>query len=77
MPEPKTLNRIAEVLSMDPVDLAPDIAATTIEKENPALQISMVAGRSDKCLLRINRLVPLQIAIQIAALIDKAESQGD
>jgi len=77
MPEPATLRRIAEILNMDPVDLAPDIAAATIEKENPALQITMVAGRSDKCLLRVNRLMPLSIAVEIAKLIDKAEEMND
>lgn len=71
LPEPATLKRIADVLRMTVEDLAPDIAASVVQKENPSVSIQMLAGHEDKCLLKINRLVSFSTAIAVGKLIEE------
>lgn len=72
MPSPITLQKIAEALNLEVHDLAPNLTAAAVEKENPALEMKMIAGHSDKVLLRINQLVPLATAAKIVAMIEEA-----
>lgn len=69
VPDPKNLAKIAEVLGMKVEDLAPDITASTVEKENPEIAMTMVAGHADKVYLRVNKLVPLALAAQIIQML--------
>jgi hypothetical protein len=73
MPEPRTLTKIAKALDMDAADLAPNLTAAAVENESPALELKMVAGHRDKCLLRINQLVPMSVAVRVLALIEGEE----
>ena len=73
LPSPQNLKKVAAALGMEPEMLAPNITTGTIEKENPTLSINMIAGHVDKCYLRINRLVPLSTALEIAKLLEAVE----
>jgi transcriptional regulator with XRE-family HTH domain len=75
LPSPQNLIKVAAALGMDPEVLAPDITTSTIEKENPTLSINMIAGHVDKCYLRVNRLVPLSVALEIAKLLEGVEKK--
>lgn len=73
MPAPGTLKKIAQVLGTTAEELAPNITASTIQREQPALKLEMVAGHSDKCLVKINRIMPLRLALKIAEIVEEAE----
>lgn len=75
-PEPRTLQKIAEVLGVPVADLAPDITLRTVAKEEPALEIRMIAGHADKVLLRVSRLVPLAVAAKVALLLEEVEKEA-
>lgn len=75
LPDPKNLARLAEVLEMSVEELAPNVTAATVEKENPEIAMTMVAGHADKVFLRVNMLVPLAIASEAIALLTRAKQQ--
>ena len=74
-PSPQVLKRIADVLHVTPESLIPSTAAKIVEREPPALQINMVAGHADKCLLKVNKLVSLQTALKVGQLIEADENK--
>ena len=73
IPEPTNLAAIAKALSMTVEELAPDITASAVDRANPELALTMIAGRADLAHLRIDKLVPLDTASQVIALISAAE----
>lgn len=73
-PEPQNLARLAELLGVDPDTLAPEVVAATVDHENPAVQMTMVAGHYDKVHLRVNLLVPLKLAAQVVGLLSALEA---
>lgn len=72
VPEPKNLQKIADVLGVDPLDLAPNITAATIEREDPTIQMTVVAGHTNRAHLRVNALVDVTIAAQIISILTSA-----
>lgn len=68
-PDPKNLAKIAKVLGTTPEELAPDITAAAIEREIPEMNMTVIAGNEEKALLRINKLMPVDLAIEILRLI--------
>lgn len=72
-PEPRTFNRICEVLKKKPEELAPTMVGSTIEKESPSFETRMVGDRTDAVLLRVNKIVPLKIAMKIGAILAELE----
>lgn len=72
-PDPKNLGKLAEALGVPPDELAPDVAAATVDRENPEFQMTAVAGHADKVLLKVNKLVPMPLAAKIAVLIADAD----
>ena len=76
-PEAQNLRRMAEALGVKEEDLAPDITAATVDREKPALAITMVAGHPDKVHLVVDQLVPLALAARIASLLsDEGEKKA-
>ncbi|MDR3472218.1 MAG: helix-turn-helix transcriptional regulator [Devosia sp.] len=74
VPEPENLARLAEALGVEVSELAPAITAATIDREDPEISMVAVAGHRDKVHLQLNILLPLSIALEIVALVHKAES---
>lgn len=74
-PSPQTLKKIADALRTTPEELAPDLAAESIANANPEILISTLAGHHNMALLKINKLVPMKVAIQITNLIAEWEDQ--
>jgi transcriptional regulator with XRE-family HTH domain len=71
-PEPENLQALADALGVGIEDLAPKVTAATVDREDPALQFTMIAGHPDKVHLVINQLLPLEVAAKIVALISAA-----
>lgn len=68
-PDPKNLQKLAEALGVDKKDLAPDIVASAIDRENPEIAITAVSGHPDSVHLQVNRLVSMATATKIMALL--------
>ena len=71
-PDPHNLTKIASALGVSPEELAPDITAATVDRQNPEFAMTVVAGHSDKCHLKVNKLVPWSIATMVSQLLDYA-----
>lgn len=69
-PEPRVFKRICDVLGKKQEELAPKMVGTTIQRENPSVEMKMIGDRTDTVLLRINKIMPLRTATKIMALID-------
>ena len=75
MPEPHNLIRIAKALNMTPEDLAPNLTASAIEQEAPEIQITVIHNHPNKVLVKLNKIVPFDIATKIMNLVNEANSQ--
>jgi transcriptional regulator with XRE-family HTH domain len=69
-PEPATLKKIADVLGLSPEALAPDIATMAVARDNPSIDMRVVAGREDHAWLRVNRIVSLSTAARVITLLE-------
>ena len=75
LPDPQNLAKIAEVLGVTVEDLAPDITAAAVEKENPEVAMTAIAGHADKVFLRVNKLVPMAMAAQIITMLSSLDQK--
>ena len=71
-PDPHNLKKIANALGVSPEELAPDITVSTVERQNPEFAMTVASGHSDKCHLKVNKLVPWSIATMVSQLLDYA-----
>ena len=71
LPDPKNLELLATALNMSDEDLAPDIAAATIDRENPEVAMTAIAGHHDRVHLELNKLVPMALASKIISMISE------
>ncbi len=71
LPDPKNLARLADALGVDPDELTPDITVAAIDRENPEVAMTAIAGHSDKVHLRVNKLMPLSLASKIISMISE------
>jgi transcriptional regulator with XRE-family HTH domain len=69
-PDPHNLKKIADALGVPPEELAPDITAATIDRQNPEFTMTAVSGHTDKVHLKVNKLVPWSIATMVMQLLD-------
>ena len=75
LPDPQNLQKIADVLGTTVEELAPDITAAAVEKENPEVAMTAIAGHSDKVFLRVNKLVPMLVAAEIISMLSKLDQR--
>jgi transcriptional regulator with XRE-family HTH domain len=68
-PEPKTLRLIANALKMTPEELAPEVVSEASKNSTPTILVEALSGRTDKVRLQIHKLVPLQTAVKIMAML--------
>lgn len=73
-PDPHNLAMIAKALGVTPEYLGPNIAASTVEHQNPEFAVVMIA---DQVHLRVNKLVSWPVAQQVMELLepDKAHAK--
>lgn len=72
-PEPKSLRRIADALLVKVEELAPAAQGMAASDEIPSFSVTEFAGHPGKVWLRINRLVTMDSALKIGAIL---EAQG-
>jgi transcriptional regulator with XRE-family HTH domain len=69
-PDPRNLKKIADKLGVEVSELAPEhFGDAMIEQSNPAYSITKVQGEGDKVFLRVNKVVPEQVAAKIMFLL--------
>jgi transcriptional regulator with XRE-family HTH domain len=69
-PDPRNLKKIADMLGVEIAELAPEMVGDAmIEQQNPTYSITKVQGESDKVFLRVNKLVPEQVAAKVMFLL--------
>jgi transcriptional regulator with XRE-family HTH domain len=71
-PDPHNLAKLAKALDTTPEQLAPDITASTVDRQNPEIALIAVAGHTDAVHLKVNKLVSMNIATLIMQLLDYA-----
>ena len=69
-PDPHNLAKLAKALGTTPEELAPDITASTVERQNPEFAVLAVAGHPDKVHIKVNKLVPFAVAATIMQLLN-------
>ena len=70
VPDARNLKKIADVLGVEVSELAPErFGDAMIEQQHPAYSLTKVQGESDKVFLRVNKLVPEQVAAKIMFLL--------
>ena len=70
VPDTRNLKKIADVFGVEVAELAPErIGDAMIEQQNPSYSITKVQGEGDKVFLRVNKLVPEQVAAKIMFLL--------
>jgi transcriptional regulator with XRE-family HTH domain len=72
MPEPHNLIKIAKALNMSPEDLAPNLTASAIEQETPEIQITVIHNHPNKVLVKLNKILPFDVATKIMNLVNEA-----
>ena len=69
IPEPHNLVALAEALDVDAKELAPEVVAAAVDREEPEIQIVAVRGHPDKVHVIVNTLTSMATAAQIMALL--------
>jgi hypothetical protein len=76
VPRTWVIEKIAKIFKVDPEDLCPEAFDKATPAQIPALRIETLDGREDRVLLRVNRVVPGEIAAKIYALIMSADKEN-
>lgn len=71
-PTPRSLKLLADVFGLQPHDLLPNAAENAIDRDFPAFELKISATAPNMAWVRINRAMPTQLAMKIAALIGEA-----
>jgi transcriptional regulator with XRE-family HTH domain len=69
LPTPQNLQELARAFGMKPEELLPNHSIAAINEDVPAFEMKMSAFAPDKVMLRVNRLVTMATAVQIAQLL--------
>jgi len=72
-PTPKSLQKLANALGLEPHDLLPNAMESAIDEDFPSLEMRVSTNAPDKAWLRVNRLVSFATAAQIMEIIRKAD----
>lgn len=75
LPAPANMARLAKELGVTVIELAPDAVVAAVDREHPALRMTMIAGHTDKTHLQVDQLVDPDIAVKIAALLSENENR--
>jgi len=73
VPAPATLRKLAEALDVPVEELAPDIMGVAVDRDNPEFAVSTIAGHPDKSYVRLNKLMPFRYALEIGAIVERAD----
>lgn len=76
IPDPKNLKLLADALDVEIKELAPELVASAVERDHPEIAVAAVAGHPESAVLRINTIVPMDVAVRVMALLSDAKRDG-
>lgn len=71
-PQGKSLLKLAGAFGVPPLELLPNEAEAAIDRDFPAFELKISASAPNMAWVRINRAMPVKIAMRIASLIGEA-----
>jgi len=72
-PEPKNLTKLARAFGIKASELLPNAEIRAIDADNqPMMELKQAAGHPDKVMLRVNRMVSMDQAAEIVAILRKS-----
>ncbi|MDV2964576.1 helix-turn-helix transcriptional regulator [Nitratireductor aquimarinus] len=74
LPTPKSLQKLAQALGVEPVDILPNSIESAIDEDNPSLEMRVSTASPSKAWLRVNRLVSLSTAARVIDIIESDAS---
>ena len=75
LPNPTALRKLSKALGVADAELLPNSLMQALQGEHPAIELRAAAGHPDQAWLRINRMVPFEVATRILALINEADQR--
>ena len=75
LPEPGTLKKMADALSMDPAELLPNAVESAVDRDLPALEIREAIGHPGMAWLRVNRRVTTTQALRIMQILQERQEE--
>lgn len=69
LPTPKSLKALADALDMQMTDILPNVAEMAVDEDHPSIEIKVSPSAPNTAWLRVNRLVSLSTATQIAEML--------
>lgn len=75
-PTPMSLNLLARAFGITKEELFPNAAINAMNDENPALEMRQAQGHPGQAWVRINRMMPFDVAAQIVVLINESDKKS-
>lgn len=69
LPTPLNLQKMASALGVKPEDLLPNHLESAIAEDEPDFELKVSPGDGTRAWVRLNRMLSLETAVQIAALV--------
>ncbi|MEX0278490.1 MAG: helix-turn-helix domain-containing protein [Ruegeria sp.] len=76
LPNPKSLQKLADALGATPADLIPNMVQDATEEESTSLNMRVSTGAPNTAWLQVNRLVSLTTAVKVIEMIE-ADKLGE
>lgn len=76
LPTPPRLHAVAAALGVEPFDLLPTRGLPSLGRDLPPFEIKSIENDEGAAWLRINRRVPMSVALQIAALLNNLSDKA-
>lgn len=76
-PTPLNLSKMAKALGVNPEDLLPNTLETAIRDDEPDFEMKVSPGDTTRAWVRLNRMLTLKTAVQIAALVQADAADGE
>ena len=69
MPTPKSLAKLAAGLGVDETELVPNHVESAIERDSPMIEVRISPNARNTALLRINAIIPADVALKIQEMV--------
>jgi transcriptional regulator with XRE-family HTH domain len=77
LPTPLSLDKLSSALNVPKEELLPSYAESAIDEDMPAIELKVSPNAPNTAWLRINQMVPLDVALKITGLLkDAADRKG-
>lgn len=71
LPTPVSLHKMAAALGVRPEELLPNQTEAAVDADTPSVELRVSTSQPNAAWLRVNRLVSLETAVEVARLLEK------